>query len=97
MRWKTQEQRLLLLGLRSLTLEQQIVLELVYWEELNAAEIAAIVGIPHSTARSRIQRARQLLERAIEDIAKTPALGRSTLDGLERWAAEIREVAPSAR
>ena len=88
-----EEQRLLLRALRRIPLEHQVVLELVYWEELNAAEIAAVVGVPHSTMRSRIQRARALLEQAIEELAQSPGLGRSTVDGLEQWAAEVRELA----
>jgi len=90
MRWKSQEQRILLLGLRQIALEHQIVLELVYWEGLNAAEIAAVIGVPHSTMRSRIQRARKLLETAIHELGQSAQLIESTLDGLERWAAEIR-------
>ncbi len=85
-----QEQRLLLLGLRRIPLEHQIVLELVYWEGLNAAEIAEVVGAPHSTVRSRIQRARTLLEEAIAGLGSSSELRRSTLDGLERWADQIR-------
>jgi RNA polymerase sigma-70 factor (ECF subfamily) len=90
MRWKTEEQQLLLLGLRQIPLEHQVALELMYWEGLNAAEIAQIVGVPHSTMRSRIQRARELLEQAVHELATRPALGHSTLDNLERWAAEVR-------
>jgi RNA polymerase sigma factor (sigma-70 family) len=88
-----EEQRLLLLALRRIALEHQVVLELCYWEGLNAAEIAEVVGVPHSTMRSRIQRARALLEQAIGELAQSPELRRSTLDGLEQWAAEVREAA----
>lgn len=87
-----QEERLLLLALRRIPFEAQVVLELVYWEQLNAAEIAAILGIPHSTMRSRIQRARQLLQHAIEQIGESPALIASTITGLEDWARAVREA-----
>ncbi len=85
-----QEQRLLLAALRSIPLEAQVALELVYWEQLNAAEIAEILGVPHSTMRSRIQRARQLLQQAIERLGESPALIESTLGGLEAWAVAVR-------
>lgn len=85
-----EEQRLLLQALRRIPLEAQVVLELVYWEQMNAAEIAEILGVPHSTMRSRIQRARQLLQRAIERLGESPALIESTLGGLDGWAASIR-------
>jgi RNA polymerase sigma factor (sigma-70 family) len=88
-----EEQRLLLLALRRIALEHQVVLELVYWEGLNAAEIAEVVGVPHSTMRSRIQRARALLEQAIEQLARSPELCQSTIHGLEQWAEEVRALA----
>src|SRR5690349_9831929 len=56
------EQRLLLEALRQLPIEHQVALELHYWEHLNAAEIAEVLEIPHSTMRSRLQRSRELLE-----------------------------------
>jgi RNA polymerase sigma-70 factor (ECF subfamily) len=92
---KCQEQRLLLLALRRIPLDAQVVLELVYWEQLNAAEIAEALGVAHSTMRSRIQRARQLLQRAIEQLGESPALIESTLSGLDDWALAIRRASPA--
>jgi len=91
---KCEEQRLLLLGLRRIPIEAQVILELVYWEQLNAAEIAEALGVPHSTMRSRIQRARQLLQEAIEQLGQSPALIDSTLGGLEGWAVAVRQGNP---
>jgi DNA-directed RNA polymerase specialized sigma24 family protein len=48
------EHRLLLEGLRKIPVEHQVALELYYWEGMNAAEIAAVVGISHSAMRSRL-------------------------------------------
>ena len=90
-----QEQRLLLLALRRIPLEAQVTLELVYWEQLNAAEIAEILGVPHSTMRSRIQRARQLLQQAIEKLGESPELIKSTLSGLDGWALAVRKACPA--
>lgn len=58
-----EELRCLLDALRRLPLEQQIALELFYWEELTADEIALVVGAPVGTIRSRIRRARRQLAR----------------------------------
>jgi RNA polymerase sigma factor (sigma-70 family) len=87
---KKREHRLLLEGLRHIPMDHQIALELYYWEELNAAEIAEIVGVSHSAMRSRLSKARKLLERAIAELATSAELERSTLGGLEQWAADIR-------
>jgi RNA polymerase sigma-70 factor (ECF subfamily) len=89
-----QEQRLLLLALRRIPIEAQVTLELVYWEQLNAAEIAEVLGIPHSTMRSRIQRARQLLAQAVQQIGESPAVIESTLNDLEGWALGVRAANP---
>ncbi|MFV8751659.1 RNA polymerase sigma factor [Nannocystaceae bacterium ST9] len=84
------EQQLLARALRRLPIDHQVALELHYWEGLNAAEIAQIMAVPHSTMRSRLARARELLEAAIRELAETPALTRSTLEGLDTWARDVR-------
>ena len=97
---KKKEQRLLLEGLRRIPLDHQIALELYYWEELNAAEIAEIVGISHSAMRSRLSKARKLLEQAIASLDASPELLESTLGGLAAGAQRRRateHVAGEAR
>ena len=87
---RRREHRLLLEGLRRLPIEHQVALELHYWEGLNAAEIAQIMQVPHSTMRSRLGRARELLERVIAELAESPKLMQSTLEGLDAWAQGVR-------
>ncbi|HLT36288.1 MAG TPA: sigma-70 family RNA polymerase sigma factor [Enhygromyxa sp.] len=87
---RSREQRLLLAGLRRLPLEHQIGLELFYWEEMDAREIAELMGISHSAMRSRLARARELLREAMTQLAETPELLASTLDGLAQWASQVR-------
>ncbi|WP_244923755.1 RNA polymerase sigma factor [Enhygromyxa salina] len=89
---KKREQRLLLEGLRRIPIEHQIALELHYWEGLKANEIAAVFGISHSAMRSRLSKARQLLEQAIVAFAASPEERDSTLGGLEAWAAQVRDL-----
>jgi RNA polymerase sigma factor (sigma-70 family) len=84
------EQRLLLEGLRRIPIEHQTALELFYWEGLNANEIAEVFGISHSAMRSRLSKARALLEQAMAELANSPELLASTVSGLEDWAAQIR-------
>jgi RNA polymerase sigma-70 factor (ECF subfamily) len=88
---RKREQRLLLEGLRRIPVEHQIALELFYWEGLNAAEIAEVFGISHSAMRSRLSKARALLEQAMAALADSPELLTSTVAGLDAWAAGIRE------
>lgn len=84
-----EEQRLLLRAMRSIPLEHQVLLELLYWEKLPVADIAAALQIPLNTAKTRIRRGRQLLEQAMEALVDSPELRHSTLDNLERWVAEL--------
>ncbi|MCH9687481.1 MAG: sigma-70 family RNA polymerase sigma factor [Deltaproteobacteria bacterium] len=87
---RSREQRLLLEGLRQLPMGYQTALELYYWEELDARQIADIMDVSHSAMRSRLVKARELLRDAMAKIAESHELLASTLDGLERWASELR-------
>jgi RNA polymerase sigma factor (sigma-70 family) len=86
----TREQRLLLAALRRLPVEHQIGLELFYWEEMDAREIAEIMGISHSAMRSRLVKARELLREAMTQLAESPELLATTLDNLAGWASQVR-------
>ena len=66
-----QEQRLLLEGLRRLPVDYQVVLELHYWEELTAPEIADATGVPLGTAKTRLRRGRDLLLETIAELTRT--------------------------
>ena len=90
---RSREHRLLLEGLRRLPVEHQIALELFYWEGLNAAEIADIMVISHSAMRSRMTKARGLLRDAMAEITQSQELLASTVNGLDKWAAQLREHA----
>jgi RNA polymerase sigma-70 factor (ECF subfamily) len=86
------EQRLLLEGLRRIPIEHQVVLELFYWESMTSAAIADVLGEPHGTIRTRLRRARQLLEQALAEAEAEPAVLRATISDLDGWAAKLREV-----
>jgi len=90
-----EEQRLLLEALRSVSLEDQALLELYYWEDLTGPEIAAILGVPEDTARSRLRRARIRVGEALERLASSRALLESTVENLESWARSVRPPRPT--
>ncbi|MEM9454694.1 MAG: sigma-70 family RNA polymerase sigma factor [Myxococcota bacterium] len=87
------EQRLLLAALRRIPLEFQVALELVYWEGYTAARLAQTLAIPVGTAKTRIRRARQLVEQQLAALSESPALLQSTRQNLEQWAEQLREAA----
>jgi RNA polymerase sigma factor (sigma-70 family) len=86
-----EEQRLLLLALRSIPLELQEVLELHYWEGLDTEQIGEIVGIPRGTVKSRMFRGRRLLQEQLGRLASDASLLESTMANLDDWARGLRQ------
>jgi RNA polymerase sigma-70 factor (ECF subfamily) len=62
------EQRLLSQALRHVPVDQQIALELTYWEGMSASEVAQVLGIPENTVSSRLRRAKEHLRKALAQI-----------------------------
>lgn len=84
------EQRLLLEALRRIPVEHQVLLELYFWEPLPAPEIARVLEIPVGTVRTRIRRAKALLQAELARVGEGPRL-ESTLSNLDDWARSIRD------
>lgn len=87
---RREETSALLRALRAIPLEQQIVLELTYWEGMKAPEIAEILDVPANTVRGRLSRARAALRQALADSGPSPEVLRSTLEDLDGWAERVR-------
>ncbi|NVB81537.1 MAG: sigma-70 family RNA polymerase sigma factor, partial [Kofleriaceae bacterium] len=68
-------------GLARIPLDDQIALELAYFEGLSTREIAGVLEIPENTVRSRLSRAREKLRAALRLVATETeaALAESTL------------------
>lgn len=88
---REQESQILLQALRQIPIESQLILELYYWESMRARDIAAVLAVPEGTARTRIRRAKQLLERELEALARSPQVLQSTVSNLEGWARKLRD------
>lgn len=86
-----EEQRLVLEGLRRIPVECQEVLELHYWERMETAEIAEIIGAPQGTVKSRLQRGRRLLGEKLSKLSASAELLESTMSNLDGWAQGLRE------
>ncbi len=80
----------LLEALRQLPLEQQLLLELHYWEELQSDELAAVFDVEPATTRSRLFRARQALRKMLNVATVTPATSSEPIsiedEALDAWA-----------
>jgi len=56
-------------ALRRIPMQYQIALELHYWEDLSASELAAVEKIPIGTAKTRLKRGKELLIEALFALA----------------------------
>lgn len=86
---RKREEQLLLAGLRRLPVEEQVLLEWYFWDDLTAPEIAEVLEIPVGTVRSRISRARDSLSARIAEL-RVSAPHEDTSADLEAWAASLR-------
>lgn len=76
---RRQDEQLLIEALCHVSLETQELLELSFWENLSAVEIAEILAVPVNTIYSRITRAKQALREAVEKLAPDRAERESVL------------------
>jgi RNA polymerase sigma factor (sigma-70 family) len=84
---RNQEHRMLLEALQRLPVEQQTLLELHYWEEMDIAALAEIFESPAVTIRTRLHRARKALRELME--GQAPAQVLETLESMDMWAREV--------
>ena len=66
---KHEDEQLLHEALRHISLEAQELLELSFWEELSAVEIADILDVPVNTIYSRMTRAKEALRAIVRQLA----------------------------
>jgi len=86
---RSEEQRMLLRALRTLSIDLQVALELYYWEGLTGSELAEILEVSPHTVRSRLSRARAALKTSVEDLATSPEIGASTVAELDALVARL--------
>lgn len=87
---RNQEQRLVLRALGRLPIDFQLAIELFYWEALSIDEIAHVLEIASGTVKSRLSRARTMLQAALAELHSTPQLVESTVRDLDKWIASLR-------
>jgi len=89
---RDQEHRHLLEALQRLPVEQQTLLELHYWQELDAVALAEIFETNEVNIRQRLTRARKAVREIVETTAPSQAL--ETLESMDLW---VKGFAPKAR
>jgi len=89
---RNQEHRQLLTALQHLPVEQQTLLELHYWEDMEIAQLAEVFDAPTATIRTRLHRARKALRDKIEGSAPQEVL--QTLESMDMWAKGLARRLP---
>jgi RNA polymerase sigma factor (sigma-70 family) len=83
---RRQDQAALLEALRALPLEQQILLEMYYWQELDRDELAEVFEVETATIGSRLFRARRALQ---EHLARAQHEAEHAFDA---WARSMKSA-----
>lgn len=86
---RSEAHRQLCAALRTLPVEQQTLLELHYWEELDAAALAEIFEVTAQVIRTRLHRARTALREALLRLEAVPRDQLETLEALDSWASVV--------
>lgn len=76
-------------ALRQLPLQQQLLIELHYWEDMRPVELAEIFAITQATARVWLFRARQALRETLEGPPRGDAPSAAGGEALAAWAEAI--------
>jgi RNA polymerase sigma-70 factor (ECF subfamily) len=84
-----QEHHLLLLAYAKLPTDQQIAIELYYWEDMNSTEIAGALGVVVSTVTTRLSRARAGLRDAVIELSTPGAVRDRVVADLEGWTRSL--------
>ncbi len=93
---RSREEHLLLLrAMVALPDELQQIVQLHYWEELDSTEIEEAIGIPRSTVRGRLARARALLAEQVSTMGRGSAAATAIAADLEGWTRAM--VDPASR
>jgi RNA polymerase sigma factor (sigma-70 family) len=86
------ERERLLCALQALSLDDQLLLELHYWEGLDGDQLAEVFDISPVTSRTRLFRARQLLRERMQ-VAEQQSSRVTSLDDLDDWVRKLRAAA----
>ncbi len=84
------EEVLFVHGMRQLPLDDQIVLELKYYDGMTVRELAAVFEVPRATMADRVVRARTRLAQEVARLGDSAKLVESTMAGLDSHMRAVR-------
>jgi RNA polymerase sigma-70 factor, ECF subfamily len=83
---RSREQVLVLRALATLPRRPQLLLVLFYWDRMHTPQLAEAFGVPPSTIRTQLLRARERLRARMEELAGAGAV---RVDDDEQWLPEL--------
>ncbi len=86
-----ENQRLLLEALRSISMDDQFILELHYWEKMTGPELAQVFEIGEPAIRGRLRRAKERLEAKLHELSHDHRELAATITDLDAWAQRLRD------
>ncbi|MBK7076452.1 MAG: sigma-70 family RNA polymerase sigma factor [Myxococcales bacterium] len=86
---RNEEHRRLCAALRTLPVESQTLLELHYWEGLDATALAEVFDAQVATIRQRLSRARVALKDALAASEGAPLPALATVEDMDTWAKSL--------
>jgi RNA polymerase sigma factor (sigma-70 family) len=90
-RQQRDEDRLFMKAMRKLPFNQQLVLELSFWEEMSGREIAEALAIPEGTVRSRVRLGRERLNQLLVELQESPEQFRTATLSFDSWQRQIHD------
>lgn len=84
---RQQDRAALLAALRRLPLDQQLLLEMFYWQGLDRRQIAEVYDVAEATIGTRLFRARKALQDSLEASSGT----HRSSDDFDAWAVSLRD------
>jgi RNA polymerase sigma factor (sigma-70 family) len=90
-RLRTDQDRLFMKAMRKLPFNQQLVLELSFWENMSGREIGEALNLPEGTVRSRIRLGRVRLRELIEQLQENPEQFRTATLSFDSWQRQIHD------
>lgn len=88
---KHENDRLLLEALRSIQLDDQLILELHYWDDMSGPELCQVFECTEPAMRSRIRRAKERLNNELQALARDHRELADTVSDLHSWAKKLRD------
>jgi RNA polymerase sigma factor (sigma-70 family) len=85
------EQEMVVDALRRIPIDQQVILELAYWEGLTGEECGVVLGLTLPNVRGRLRRAKESLRAALKTDSGTNSEKDSVSDRLGEWITGIHQ------